>query len=170
LMEDRLVDPRSGLLIQSVRADGTPLDSPRGSGTALASYFLSFVDSARARDLYDAAMRSLGDRILGFGALREYPPGAPGGAGDIDSGPLIAGFSISATGFALAGAKRFGDEATFASLWATARLFGAPRQRGGALHFATGGPLGDAILFAMLTARPTESPTASPTESPTDSQ
>ncbi|MEM1032219.1 MAG: hypothetical protein AAGN82_17860 [Myxococcota bacterium] len=158
VMDERFVDPTSGLLVQSVRADGTRLDVPRGSGTALASYFLSFVDAARSRALYEAAMASLGDRVLGFGALREYPDGGRTGDGDIDSGPLIAGFSIAATGFALAGAKRFGDEATFASLWATARLFGAPRRRDNALHFATGGPLGDAILFAMLTARRDEDP------------
>lgn len=151
-MAEAFIDPGSGLLVQSVRPSGQPLDAPRGSGTTLASYFISFVDPVRARVLHEAAERALGDTVLGFGALREYPAGHHG-SGDIDSGPLIAGYSISATGFALAGAKRYGDEGRFASLWATSRLFGLPRRRGEALHFATGGPLGDAILFAMLTAR-----------------
>jgi len=154
-MDEALVDPDSGLLIQSMRASGRPLDAPRGSGTTLASYFVSFIDPTRAQALHTAAERALGDTVLGFGALREYPDGHQG-QGDIDSGPLIAGYSISATGFALAGAKRYGDDERFAELWATSRLFGIPRRRGRSLHFATGGPLGDAILFAMLTARPRE--------------
>lgn len=151
-LDEDFIDADSGLLIQSLRPSGRPLDAPRGSGTALASYFLSFIDPQRARSLHQAAERSLGDQILGFGALHEYPDGHEG-TGDIDSGPLIVGYSISATGFALAGAKRYGAPNRFAALWATTRLFGLPRRRGRALHFATGGPLGDAILFAMLTAR-----------------
>lgn len=147
-------EPASGLLVQAVAADGrTALDAPRGSGTALAAYFLSFVDHEASRSLYDALVRSCYEPVLGFGAMQEYPPGVDGW-GDIDSGPLVLGYSVSATGFALGSARVHGDHERFAALYATAHLFGAPVSDAGGISFVTGGPLGDAILFAMLTAIP----------------
>ena len=85
--------------------------------------------------------------------MREYPRGVFG-LGDIDSGPVIFGFGVSSTGFSLAGARRYGDDDAFSALYATTHVFGAPTAVGDATRFATGGPIGDAILFAMLTAPP----------------
>lgn len=145
------VDRRTGLLIQRVDGEsGAPADVPRGSGTALASYFLSFSHPRLSRALYRALRRTLSRQFLGFGAVREYPPRVSG-RGDIDSGPVLLGVGLSATGFAIAPARIHRDAATFRRLVATATLFGAPRG-GRALTFLTGGPLGNAILFAMLTA------------------
>lgn len=48
--------------------------------------------------------------------------------------------------------RMHGDRGAFEGLWATTRLFGVPVDRAGARNFAFGGPLGDALLFAMLTA------------------
>ena len=125
--------------------------APRGSGTALAAYFLGWADPALSHDLVDAMKRELYGAPLGFGALREYPRGHRG-SGDADSGPLVLGFGVSATGFALGAARMNGDAALFDSLFATVQLFGAPDDRSGARRFVTGGPIGNAILFAMLTA------------------
>lgn len=148
-----LRDPRTGLLVQAVAPDGRVIDGPRGSGTALASWFLSFADAEQSRSLYEAVRGQLRRDLLGFGAVREYPPGIDG-HGDIDSGPVVLGVSISATGFALASSRIHGDAETFESLWATAYLFGAPVDRDGTRSFALGGPLGDAMMLAVLTARP----------------
>lgn len=88
--------------------------------------------------------------MLGFGTILEH---AEGGAGaDVDSGPVVAGFGVSATGFAIGASRAHGDRDAFAALYATAHLFGAPFDENGRRTYATGGPLGDAILFAMLTA------------------
>jgi len=149
-----LRDAETGLLVQSVApTSGRVVDGPRGSGTALAAWFLSFADAESSRSLYEAVRGHLRRDLLGFGAVREYPPGIDG-RGDIDSGPVVLGVSISATGFTLAGSRIHGDAETFASLWATAYLFGAPVDRDGTRSFALGGPLGDAMMFALLTARP----------------
>lgn len=151
-----LCDAETGLLVQAVApADGRIVDGPRGSGTALAVYFLSFADAEQSRSLYEAVRGHLRRDLLGFGAVREYPAGTDG-RGDIDSGPVVLGVSISATGFTLAGSRIHGDAATFEALWATAYLFGAPVDRDGVRSFALGGPLGDAMMFALLTARPAE--------------
>ncbi len=59
-------------------------------------------------------------------------------------------------GFALGSAKAQGDARGFEELYRSVHLFGAPHEHYGELHFVAGGPLGDAILFAMLTALPSE--------------
>lgn len=151
-----LRDPDTGLLVQAVAPDDARVvDGPRGSGTALAVYFLSFADAEQSRSLYEAVRTHLRRDLLGFGAMREYPPGVEG-RGDIDSGPVVLGVSISATGFSLAGSRIHGDRETFGALWSTAYLFGAPVDRDGMRSFALGGPLGDALMLALLTARPAE--------------
>ncbi|MCX4246791.1 hypothetical protein [Paraliomyxa miuraensis] len=148
-----LRDSATGLLVQAVSPRGEVVDGPRGSGTGLAVYFLSFGDAAQSSSLYEAMRTHMQRELLGFGAMREYPPGIEG-RGDIDSGPVIMGVSISATGFSLAGSRIHGDRETFERLWSTAYLFGAPVDHEGMRSFALGGPLGDALMFALLTARP----------------
>jgi hypothetical protein len=152
----RAVDRATGLLHQSVRLDGTPLDAPRGSGTALAAYFLSYADMDLSRDLHEAVERELAVRVAGFEGIEEYPRGRWGG-GDIDSGPLVFGFSIAATGFELAGCRIHGDRDCHRRLIATLDLFGAPREHDGVTSHVSGGPLADALMLALRTA-PRRSP------------
>jgi hypothetical protein len=143
-------DPKTGLLVQALETQ-----APRGSGTTLAAYFSSFADASFSRDLFDAARRELSGDVLGFGVMREYPRGASGG-GDIDSGPLVFGWSISAMGFAMGAARIHRDHELFTELYRSFELLGAPSERGAELSFVSGGPLGNAIVFAMLTAEPAE--------------
>jgi hypothetical protein len=111
------------------------------------------VDPELSRSLYGALRRELGHRYVGFGVVNEYPAGAhAGGRGDIDSGPIILGAGLSATGFSLAGARLWDDEVQFRAIWATAWLWGAPLERPHGREWVNGGPLGNALLFAMLTA------------------
>jgi hypothetical protein len=152
----RYVDRQTGLLVQAVDAQGAPADRPRGSGTALAVYFVSFTDAALSGELYAALRSELAGDVLGFGVIREYPRGSGGWHGDIDSGPLVFGWSISAMGFALAGTRIHRDPRAFTELYRAMDLFGAPYARRGEAHFVAAGPLGNAILFAMLTALPAE--------------
>jgi len=152
------IDPTSGLLVQSLDARGQPRDAPRGSGTLLAAWFLGAADLPLADELYTSARRELYGDISGYGMMREYKRGHEG-AGDIDSGPIVLGYGVSATGFGIGAARRAADPDTFAHLFATSWLFGAPSDREGERHYGTGGPLGDAILFAMLTTpRPPPAP------------
>ena len=153
MFREQDVEASSGLVHQSVSAlDGRPLEPGRGSGTALSVYFLADLDPALAGDLYQSILSSLRETVLGFGAIREYRRGVEG-RGDIDSGPLILGYSISATGFSIGASRLMGDDETFEDLFATYRLFGIPHMMNGELSHITGGPIGDSIMFAMLTAR-----------------
>lgn len=153
---ERYIDPQTGLLYQVIHPeDGTPVDVGRGSGTACGAYFLSFYDRALARKLWNAVRAKQYGQLFGFGMIREYPPGHEG-LGDIDSGPVILGYGVSATGFAIAGARMFGDRDALTRLVSTAVLYGGPYRNGSGEEqrhgFGTGGPLGNAILLAMLTA------------------
>ncbi len=151
----RGVQRDSGLLAQALDANTSePRDAARGSGTALAAYFLAYADTALASSLYRAVRRELFRTIIGFGVVLEHPAACDGcvGRADVDSGPIVAGFGVSATGFAIGASRMNDDEDAFGSLYATAHLFGAPFDEKSTRTFATGGPLGDAILFAMLTA------------------
>lgn len=147
---ERYVDRESGYLAQTVTDAGAGVG--RGSGTSLAAYFLGFADEAIATELFHA-LRDNGDRdLFGFSTIREYPNGVSG-SGDIDSGPVIFGSSVSATGFTLASARRFQDNQLFRRLNNTAALWGVPFSSSHGRGHAIGGPLGDAILLAMYTAR-----------------
>jgi len=146
----RYVHRASGYVIQRATLDGAALDAPRGSGTAVTAYFVSFADRVLAAELGRAVAR--GTRTLaGFGGVREFPEGVAG-RGDIDSGPVLLGVSVSGTAFGFASLRAARDEDRFTALWRTAHLFGAPRARGDAWGFTTAGPMGDAILLAMMTA------------------
>jgi hypothetical protein len=149
----RYVDPASGLLVQAVDGRGNPVDAPRASGTALGLYMLSLGGMELAGDLFRSLQRDCATSFLGFGLVREYLSGHAGN-GDIDSGPVVFGVGFSATGFAIGGCRAFGDPEAYRKLYRTAHLVGSPLDAGGTRNYVCGGPLGNAILLAMLTAQP----------------
>ena len=156
--EAEVVDPATGLLPQAMApASGRITVGPRGSGTGLAAYALSFVETeAGSRhpmsgQLYAAMVRSLLDQPWGVAGMREYPRGVSG-LPDIDSGPIVLGLGMSSTGFALASARIHQDEATWRLLAATTQRFGLPLSREDGVWYSTGGAIGNCILLAMFTA------------------
>jgi hypothetical protein len=157
LVRKTQIDPASGLVVQRMDAwKGTPHDAPRGSGTALGAYFAGFADRSVARDLAAGLFRHE-STFFGFGAIHEYAPGHRG-SGDVDSGPVVLGVSVSATGFALAPARAHGYRDAFERLYRTTDLFGAPETSDGTLRFLSGGPIGNAVLLALLTSGPELAP------------
>jgi len=145
------IDPASGLVFQRMGAiRGEPHDAPRGSGTGLAAYYAGFVDRALAESLAKGLFAHE-STFFGFGAIREYAAGHRGG-GDIDSGPVILGVSVAATGFSLAPARALGRRDSFERIYRTTALFGLPVGHGDRSRFATGGPIGNALLLAFLTS------------------
>jgi hypothetical protein len=157
LVQKVQIDLATGLVVQRMGArDGARHDAPRGSGTALGAYFAGFASREVARRLAEGLFRNEGT-FWGFGAIREYGDGYAG-HGDIDSGPVVLGVSVSATGFALAPARALGYHDAFVRLYRTTDLFGAPRAAGGRRRFLTGGPIGNALLLAFLTSGPELAP------------
>jgi len=143
----------SGYLIQRVRTGTcTPVDAPRGSGTAIASYAIGFAHPGLSRRLHDALVKSGRITIFGLGGLREYAEGFSG-KGDTNAGPILLGASVGATGFGLGAARMNGDRDLYVDLYRSAHLFGVPVGTSDGTSFALGGALGNALLLAMLTAR-----------------
>lgn len=150
LFRSRYVDPATGLLIQSANADGSACDVARGSGSTLGVFFLSRAFPELSKVIFSGVQRHLVSGVFNFGAIREFASGVPGSR-DIDSGPVVFGFGFSATGFGIGGARACGDRKLFRDLYASAILAGAPASSRTELDFLTAGPLGNAILLAMLT-------------------
>jgi hypothetical protein len=147
-------DPRNGLMYQALDGrDGRVRDQARASGTALAACFIELGDPEVGASLFGALRDHVAGSLFGFGYVNEYPEGVSG-RGDIDSGPVLFGISPSGTGFAIAACRTFGDRDLFVRLYRTAHLAGAPVSSGDRRRFVTGGPLGNAIMLAMLTAQP----------------
>jgi hypothetical protein len=143
------VDPATGLLYQALDPrSGAPADAPRGSGTAIAAAVWVHADRALAVDLATAARRELWGTVAGCGGVREVQRGAPGRM-DIDSGPVLFGLSVSASGFGFGCARVLGDRDWHRSLFRSANAAGVPGCGSG--WFATGGTMGNALLLAMLT-------------------
>ena len=103
----------SGLLISSFTTDGQTLDGPEGSTLWMVAHSLQLLDDAFARDQYRRARQQLGEITVGFGYAHEWPASFPG-TPDIDSGPIIPVFNISAgsSGMAFIAASAFGDGPT----------------------------------------------------------
>ncbi len=159
--------PRAALLAKTIAAwrasfvdkttnvlvfgDG-PHAVPRASGAALSAMMLEYVDEAFAKEQAAALAAHFDDAVFGlFPAVCETP--SCEGAGDVDSGPLVRGASPSATGFAIALAKRAGDEERLARLLGTAEWAGITFSWSGKRRYLLAPLVGDAVVLAAKSAR-----------------
>jgi len=118
-------DPAAGLLPHRLAADGSVREAPRASSQALMLAFLPDIDPGAAAADYRRFVDTFVVRELGLVGVREYPVGTDG-EGDVDSGPLVAGVSLSASAVASAAARRHGDTDLAGALDAQAELVALP--------------------------------------------
>ncbi|GIJ46969.1 hypothetical protein Val02_38550 [Virgisporangium aliadipatigenens] len=136
-------DPATGLLPH--RADpvtGAPLDGARATSQVIILRFLREVAPERARADYRHFVERHRSTVPGAPGVREYPRGVDG-SGDVDSGPLVLGLSMSASAVALGNANLYGDRPTARRLAGLSEAVGmraAGRYLGGAV------PVADAFL------------------------
>lgn len=155
MAKQKLVDPKSGLLISSFTTRGAPLIGPEGSSIWMVAHSLQLLDEDFARDQYQRARKELGAVTLGFGYAHEWPASWQGEA-DVDSGPIIPVFDVSAgsSGIAFIGASSFCDDKFLASLAATLDFAGFPSRTGGRLKYCASNQVGDAALLYAATLGP----------------
>lgn len=155
MARQRLVDPKSGLLISACQMDGTPIYGPEGSSIWMVAHSLQLIDADFARDQYERARGQLSAVTLGFGYAHEWPRNWKGDP-DIDSGPIIPWFEISAgsSGMAFIGASSFNDDTYLASLAATVEFAGFPMRKDGRLKYCASNQVGDAALLYAATLGP----------------
>ena len=144
----RRVDPEYGAIPHE--ANG----GPRGESLALLSYILVEVDPALARQQYDLLREHFVSYAWGVPGVREYPHGEDGPE-DVDSGPIVLGFSGPATVVGAGAAIANGDEDLATALLATAEVAGFPIEIAGRRRYAGGYvPVGDAFLAWARSALP----------------
>lgn len=145
---------------------------PRGTSQALIQRFLPELDPAWAAESYALFRQDFVTHRLGLPGILEYPASAEQNdendlKGNIDSGPLITGVSLSATAVALGTAKLNGDERLHRAIWQASELVGLPTG------WRPGGPkqkrywfgllpVTDAFLLWSQTAKPWYSEPADP--------
>ena len=147
-----------------------PGSLPRGCDLSLRIALLKELDAAYAKETY-ARYHKLFWRQQGlFSGFAEYPEGQAGPE-DMDSGPIIHGIGLAATGNGFAAAAAMGDQETLAVLTSQLRLMelvaiarggnadlkrlidGGYQQMGLAFdpQYVTGFLFGDAVLFGVIT-------------------
>jgi hypothetical protein len=149
---ERLLDPRTGLLVFGIDRAGNHVEGSRGSGAGWNSLYLPFIHQEFAKEQYTGLQRHL-VRHLPFGLMgvREYPHGVFR-FGDVDSGPVLAGLSPSGTGFAVAGARHAGDVHLLGGLLLTTEAVGSSIQWHGRRRYLFAPLVGEAIMLATKTA------------------
>jgi hypothetical protein len=155
MAKQKLVDPQSGLLLASFTTDNVPLGGPQGSTLWMVAHALQILDPDFARDQYSRARQQLGEITLGFGYAHEWPATWKGPA-NIDSGPIIPVFNISAgsSGMAFIGASAFDDEPFLKSLAATLDFAAFPSKKSGRLKYCASNQVGDAAFLYATTLGP----------------
>ncbi|MEZ4410646.1 MAG: hypothetical protein R3A52_29810 [Polyangiales bacterium] len=151
---DAHLDPATGLPGSRMALDGDAFtDRPRGSDLGLRIALLAQLDPARARAMYARFVEHFGRSVMGVPAFAEWPEGLvrePDG----DSGPVVMGVGVAATGFGLAAARATGDASRARSLrGAISQLpaFLAALGRPVDPRWVTGSLTGDAAVLFGLT-------------------
>ena len=140
------LDPATGLLPHQVVPQ---VSGARGSSQAMIQRFLIDIDPAFARTQYEIFKDKF---VTGLG-VREYPKGTAG-PGDVDSGPLVFGRSLSATVVAV-GAARVHHDPLADQLAREGELVGLPFSGLKTKRYLFGAvPIGDAFLAWSTSARP----------------
>jgi hypothetical protein len=141
------LDPATGLLPHRVDAQtGGMLEGARASSQSVIARFLPEIDPAWGRDQYRRFRDTFVTTVAGIPGVLEYPRGV-NGAGDVDSGPLLMGVSLSATVVTAAAARVEGDAALYEPLLDVGESLGLPVTLGGTKRYAFGAlPVGDAFL------------------------
>ncbi|MDX1495835.1 MAG: hypothetical protein R3253_17320 [Longimicrobiales bacterium] len=127
-------------------ATGAPWGGVRGSSLALMSRMLVDADPEFAEEQYRVLREHFVDQRLGFPGVREYPRGTDG-SGDVDSGPLLLGFSGPAVVVGVAAARAHGDLDLAVAVQQAIEVVGLPVQLSHARRYGGGlVPVGDAFI------------------------
>ncbi len=145
-------DPNSNMPAGHLNSrTGKHLQPARGCANSWLIAVLSEFDPDYAGQLYQNYLKNFGIKHLGIQMFREWPKGYEGHGADVDSGPIIWGAGVTATGVGLAAARSQGDLITEASIRDLAEILGFPRNRSiagkSAVQYLFGLlPVGDAFL------------------------
>lgn len=125
---------------------------PRGCALSWTILYMAQFAPEEASALYETYREKYHQTALGFGGFREWPPGVDRGM-DVDSGPVILGVGVAATGLGTGPAKLMRDPRQYSLIMRSATTFGAPTLLLDDRYYVTSPLLGEAILFGGTSAR-----------------
>jgi hypothetical protein len=148
------LDPVTGLIPHRVdHRTGQPLETARGSSQSIIVRFLGEIDPIWGGEQYRLFRQEFVATRLAIPGVREHPKGISG-SGDIDSGPLLFGISLSASTVTLGAALMQQDRALADPLLHASEATGFPMQWSSKKSYLFGLlPVGDAFLAWSKTAR-----------------
>ena len=124
------LDPTTGLIPHFCRADnGQPIQTARATSQVIMLRFLADIEPEFADEQYKIFRREFYAPLLGLPGFREHPPQSSLQGGDVDSGPLVFGRSLSATVFGMGTAQVFGDQDRAEAISACGESVGLPWTR-----------------------------------------
>lgn len=149
---------------------------PRGCDLAYRTWLLAMIDPARARRTYRAFCRHFWIERGVLAGFAEWPHGRSLGQ-DADSGPVVLGMGLAATGFGIGAARVMGDgwrlgrllfQLSSANAIFTAVRPVVERHYPFDRRHVTGSLMGDACVFAMAawSGRPSPVSSATPPGAP----
>jgi len=151
-MSAEAAHPETGLHRSSITPSFPDSRIPRGCALSWTCLYLAQFAPEHAAELY-LRYRALYFRgTMGFGGFREWPPGYDGRS-DVDSGPIVFGIGLAASGIGVGPARLFGDRRAYAAILRTGATFGMPRPLGAERKYWLSPLLGEAILLHGMTAR-----------------
>lgn len=132
-----------------------PEGEPRGIGTSWNMFFMQYIDESEMEANYQKLIQEF-VRMTPFGykGVREWLSHSENTTGDIDSGPLVFGFSAVSTAFAVSGALKWGDKEFTQDIFTLTELLGWTRSWNQKRDYLFAPIVGDAILFATMTTPP----------------
>ena len=151
---DRL-DPATGLIPHvSLLPDGRRNSVARATSQMILLRMLPDLDAEFAKQQYEVFRERFLTKFIGIPCVFEYPDGSESN-GDIDSGPLIFGRSLSATVFMIGTAQVFEDQPTADAIAIAGETVGLPWTTGDKKSYVGGVlPIGDIMVTYSHNARP----------------
>jgi len=149
------LDPETGLLPHTADAeDGTDVSVARATSQVIMLRLLPDINATFAREQYGIFRDRFFTTFLGAPCVLEYPSGMSG-SGDIDSGPLIFGRSLSATVLMMGVAQTYGDMDFANAIGQAGETVGLPWTSAEQKHYVAGLlPIGNTMVAYAHVARP----------------
>lgn len=149
------LDPETGLLPHTAAPpDGREVGAARATSQVIMLRFLPDIDAAFAQSQYERFRERFLTTFVGAPCVLEYPSGISG-PGDVDSGPLICGRSLSATVLMMGVAQIYGDQSLADAIAQSGETVGMPWTSKGRKRYVGGVlPIGDIIVAYAQVARP----------------
>jgi hypothetical protein len=149
------LDPETGLLPHTAELpDGRKISMARATSQVIMLRYLPDIDADLAKGQHSRFRERFLTRFVGAPCVLEYPSGVSG-PGDVDSGPLIFGRSLSATVLMIGVAQIYGDQSLANAIAQSGETVGMPWTSQGQKRYVGGVmPIGDIIVAHAQVARP----------------